>query len=64
MNKINIKQLVDSLGQNICSNKNSFHPTNSWTTSGMRENIKSVPYICSRKFYVHAQTRVFSEHAP
>ena len=33
-----IKQFVDSLEQNICCNKTSFHPTNSWTSSGLREN--------------------------
>ena len=33
-----IKQLVDSLEQNISCNKTSFHPTNSWTSSGLREN--------------------------
>ena len=33
-----IKQFVDSLEQNICCNKTSFHPINSSTSSGLREN--------------------------
>ena len=59
-----IKLLVDSLEKNICWSKNSFHPTNSWTSSGLRENWNLAPSICSRRFYVPAQTKVFSEHAP
>ena len=43
------KQLVDSLEQNICCNKTSFHPTNSWTSSGLRENLNSAPYLCSSR---------------
>ena len=44
-----IKQFVDSLKQNICCNKTSFHPMNSWTSSGLRENLLSAPCICSGK---------------
>ena len=33
-----IKLLGDSLEQNICWSKTSFGPTNSWTSSGVREN--------------------------
>ena len=33
-----IKQFVDSLEQNIFCNKTSFHPTDSWTSSGLKEN--------------------------
>ena len=58
------KQLVDSLEQNICCSKTRFKPTNSWTLSGLRENRNSTLDICSRRFYVHAQTSVFSKHAP
>ena len=32
-----VKQLVDSLEQNICCNKTSCHPTNSGTSLGLRE---------------------------
>ena len=44
--------------------KLSFHSTNSWTSSGLRENQNPMPYIYSRRFFVHAQTKVFSEHDP
>ena len=62
--QMQIKQLVDSMEQNICWNKTSYHQTNNLTSSGIRENWNSVPYLCSSRFYVHAETRVFSEHAP
>ena len=32
-----IKQFVHSLEQDICCNKTSFHPTNSWSSSGLRK---------------------------
>ena len=43
-----IKWLVDSLEQNICWIKTSFHPSNSCISLGLRKNWNSVPYICSR----------------
>ena len=36
--KIFVKQLVHSLEQNIGCWKTSFHPANSWTSTGLRKN--------------------------
>ena len=40
-----IKQFVDSLGQNICCNKTSFHSANRWTSSSLREYLEFCAYV-------------------
>ena len=35
--------------------KTSFHPANSWTSSGLRENGNAMPYMGSMRFFAHAQ---------
>ena len=51
-----IKQFVDSLEQSICCNKTSFHPNNSWTSSGLRETeIQHLIYVLGGSMHMLRQ---------